>query len=94
MCRQSKNSGLYQPVWSKAISNEWNNCISREQNTHRETRLGYFLPSTFVLEQTAPRANRRLKLSKSSCTGHPEVTVFTGEYRMEGKMWMGNRCVP
>lgn len=54
-----------------------------------KNRLGYFLPSTFALEQTAPRANRRIILSKSSCIGNTEVTIFTGEYRMTGKMRWG-----
>ena len=54
-------------------------------------RLGYFLLSTFASEQVAPRANRRMILSKSSCIGSPEVTVLTGECRVKGKMgkWMG-----
>lgn len=52
-----------------------------------KNRLGYFLPSTFTLEQTAPRANGII-LSKNNSTGYHEVTIFTREYRMESKMRM------
>lgn len=51
-----------------------------------KNRRGYFLPSTFALERTIPIANKRIILSKSSCIGNPEVTIFTGEYGMKGKM--------
>ena len=49
----------------KLITSPWPDIsITSDMQMTDKNRLGYFLPSAFALEQTAPRGNRRLTLSK------------------------------